>query len=112
MIPRKYQEICIALAAGEPYSMRVFGNSMLPKIKSGSTLTFEAADEYEVGDVVFCKVGNRYIDAHLITAKTGDKDHRRYQISNNHGLINGWTSAVYGRVTKIVSPSGDVRRVA
>lgn len=112
MIPRKYQAARMALATGKPYSMRVFGNSMLPKIKSGSTLTFERADEYEVGDIVFCKVGARYIDAHLITAKAGDEDHRRYQISNNHGLINGWTSTVFGRVTKIIAPSGAVREVA
>ena len=38
----------------------------------------------------------RYIDAHKITKKDGDK----YLISNNKGHDNGWTRAVYGKVVK------------
>lgn len=54
-------------------------------------------DEYEVGDIVFCKVRGRYIDAHLITKK----NHRGYMISNNHGHDNGYASIIYGKVINI-----------
>lgn len=49
------------------------------------------------GDVVLCKVrGNQYL--HLVTAVRGDQ----YQISNNHGYVNGWTSRanIFGLLTK------------
>lgn len=81
-------------------SIRAFGNSMTPLIKSGQSLKIEPAGniDLEKGDMVFCKVrGNYYI--HKITAIEGD----RYQISNNHGHINGWTTRtkIYGIVTEI-----------
>ena len=75
--------------------MTVFGNSMLPIIKSGTTLTFKVQSEYEIGDIVFCKVRGRFIDAHLITKKNLK---RGYMISNNHGWDNGWTRTIYGKV--------------
>lgn len=75
--------------------MKAFGNSMLPILKSGSTLTFEKAIAYRIGDIVFCKVKGRYIDAHKIT-KTDT--HKGYLISNNHGHENGWTRIIYGKV--------------
>ena len=77
---------------------RVFGNSMTPKIKSGSLLRFEVAEDYDIGDVVFCRVSGRIIDAHLITAK----GERGWLISNNHGHDNGWTKQIYGKVTKVL----------
>jgi phage repressor protein C with HTH and peptisase S24 domain len=75
--------------------MTVFGQSMMPIIKSGSTLRFEKRERYEVGDIVFCKVRGRYIDAHKITKKN---DRKGYMISNNHGWDNGWTKTVFGKV--------------
>lgn len=78
--------------------MRVFGNSMTPIISSGSTLTFQKFDNYDIGDVVFCRVRSRYVDAHLITAKNKE---RGYLISNNHGHDNGWTHRIYGKVVNI-----------
>jgi phage repressor protein C with HTH and peptisase S24 domain len=79
--------------------MKVFGNSMTPIIESGSTLTFQRFDEgYEKGDIVFCKVNGRYVDAHLITSKDNK---RGYLISNNHGHDNGWTHRVFGKVIRI-----------
>ncbi len=65
----KYQRILRDLSENKKGQMKVFGNSMLPLIKSGSKLTYEARDEYQVGDIVFCKVKGRFIDAHLITKK-------------------------------------------
>jgi phage repressor protein C with HTH and peptisase S24 domain len=43
-------------------SMKAFGTSMMPIIKSGSLLTFVKKETYEIGDIVFCKVKGRYID--------------------------------------------------
>lgn len=84
--------------------MKVHGNSMLPLIKSGSTLTFEPCDDYEVGDIVFCKVRGRFIDAHKITKKDLMGGTYRYMISNNQGYDNGWTKQVYGKVVKVIEP--------
>lgn len=78
--------------------MKVFGNSMTPILKSGSILEYKKKDEYEVGDIVFCKVRGRYIDAHKVVKKDGN----RYLIANNHGHENGWTRQVYGYVCGII----------
>ena len=95
----KYTKAIKELAQNGMTVMRVFGNSMTPIIKSGSTLTFKRIDTgYEIGDVVFAKVSGRFIDAHLITAKN---DKRGYLISNNHGHDNGWTHRIFGKVVKI-----------
>jgi len=75
--------------------MTCFGHSMAPILKSGQRLRFEKRDEYEVGDIVFCKVMGRYIDAHKITKKNFK---RGYLISNNQGWDNGWTRTIYGKV--------------
>ena len=75
--------------------MTCHGNSMTPILKSGQRLRFEKQDEYEVGDIVFCKVRGRYIDAHKITKKNNKKG---YMIANNHGHENGWTKTIYGKV--------------
>jgi len=81
--------------------MKCFGNSMLPIMKSGSLLTFRAYDSYEVGDIVFCKVRGRFIDAHKIIKK----DPRgRCLIANNHGWENGWTTQIYGKVVHVEEP--------
>ncbi|HEY6902513.1 MAG TPA: S26 family signal peptidase, partial [Puia sp.] len=68
---------------------------MLPILKSGSLLTFIRAADYNIGDIVFCKVKGRYIDAHKITKTDQSKG---YLIANNHGFENGWTKIIYGKV--------------
>ena len=70
---------------------------MTPRIKSGQLLTLTPnIDHVKIGDIVFCRVkGNYYI--HLVTAIDG----KRFQISNNHGRINGWTKTIFGKVIKI-----------
>jgi len=93
----KYTRVQDALSAGQTPSMKVFGHSMTPIIKSGTLLTFQRFDEYEVGDIVFCRCKGKFIDAHKITKK----DNGRYMISNNHGWDNGWTRTIYGKVIKI-----------
>ena len=94
----KYEKLKKELEDGNEFAMKVFGNSMTPIIKSGTQLTFKQFDEYEKGDIVFCKVKGRYIDAHKITKKNKKKG---YMISNNHGWDNGWTKKIFGKVIKI-----------
>jgi hypothetical protein len=96
------KQILIArLAAGETiHDYKEGGNSMTPRIKSREPVNLAPPDhaKLEVGDMVFCKVsGNFY--THLISAvKPG-----QFQISNNHGHVNGWTTwdKVYGIVTHV-----------
>ena len=94
----KYDRVQKELEKNGTSKMKVFGNSMTPIIKSGTLLTFEKCDDYKVGDIVFCKVKGRLIDAHKITKKS---DQKGYLISNNHGWDNGWTKKIFGKVIKI-----------
>jgi hypothetical protein len=91
------------LKLGETVSFRPRGNSMTGKISSGQLCTVSPISDYanlQRGDIVLCKVnGNQYL--HLINAISGS----RYQISNNHGRINGWTNEknIYGKLVKVES---------
>ena len=90
----KYLKLIESLSeTGEGY-MTCFGNSMTPILNSGSTLHFKKFDDYEVDDIVFCRVNGRYIDAHLIIKKSN----KGFLIANNHGHENGWTKTIYGKV--------------
>jgi phage repressor protein C with HTH and peptisase S24 domain len=91
----KFERLKQDLASAGTGKMKAFGNSMLPILKSGSTLTFVTAADYAIGDIVFCKVKGRYIDAHKIVKIDPAKG---YLIANNHGFENGWTRIVYGKV--------------
>lgn len=93
----KYLRLMEELSQNGQGKMKAFGNSMLPILKSGSLLTFQKFDEYEIGDIVFCKVRGRYIDAHKVVKKDKNKG---YLIANNHGFENGWTKTIYGKVIK------------
>lgn len=91
----KFERLKNELIVAGTGKMKAFGNSMLPILKSGSLLTFEKATEYEIGDIVFCKVKGRYIDAHKIVKTDTNKG---YLIANNHDFENGWTRIIYGKV--------------
>lgn len=88
------------LRAGETVTFRPRGNSMVPRIRSGQLCTVAPVDPASVdqGDVVLCKVhGAEYL--HLVSAvKDG-----RFQISNNHGHINGWIgpAQLFGRLVRV-----------
>jgi phage repressor protein C with HTH and peptisase S24 domain len=88
-----------ALQRGETAVFRPRGNSMTPRIKSGALCTVEPLTRDPAkGDVVLCKVGGaEYL--HLVSAVQGD----RFQISNNHGRVNGWVNRdrIYGLLTKV-----------
>lgn len=85
--------------------MKCFGNSMLPILPNPSTNTYQRQKTYEKGDIVFCKVRGRFIDAHLITAVNDG----RYLISNNHGHDNGWTRTIFGRVVSTTDEQGRIK---
>lgn len=82
------------LQQGETVTITPHGNSMLPRIKSGQDVVVSPNSGMLSTDTVVlvkCK-GNVYL--HKISAIQGD----RYQISNNHGHVNGWVhrNAIYG----------------
>jgi SOS-response transcriptional repressor LexA len=84
---------------GQTVTFRPTGNSMTGIINSGDLVTVVPVkiEDVKPGDVVLCKVkGKEYL--HLVKAKGSDG---RVQIGNNRGNINGWTSAVYGKCTKV-----------
>jgi hypothetical protein len=88
------------LQRGETVQFRPHGGSMKGKVESGQLVTVEPLGDTELqkGMIVLCKVkGNQYL--HLIKAIQGP----RYQIGNNKGGINGWTSlsCIYGICTKV-----------
>ena len=89
------------LRAGETVSFRETGNSMVPRIRSRQKCTYApvaSPADVNVGDAVFCKVAGNYF-THLVTAIKGTQ----YQISNNHGHVNGWTTLdkIFGRVIAV-----------
>lgn len=89
-----YKKVIEQLEKFEISKMKCFGNSMSPLIKSGTELFFTKKKEYEVGDIVFCKIKGRYIQAHKVIKKDVNKG---YLIANNKGYENGWTNTIYGK---------------
>ncbi len=93
----------IHLQNGEECILIGYGQSMTPIIKSGQSvrvIPVTKDTELEKDDIVFCKV-NRHFYIHKISAI---KNNNSYQISNNHGHINGWISRkqIYGKVIEIL----------
>ena len=88
------------LSRGETVQFRPRGHSMSGKIDSGQLVTVMpvGSRRIEIGHIVLCKVnGAQYL--HLVKAVSGE----RFQIGNNRGRINGWTSRrnIFGIVIKI-----------
>lgn len=91
------------LKQGEVCKVTGYGQSMTPILKSGQSVICEPVTEDTVlnkNDIVLCKVSGRYY-LHKISAI---KNKVRYQISNNHGHVNGIITRnnIYGIVTKIL----------
>jgi len=78
------------------------GNSMTGKIDSGDQVTVKKVpiEALRVGDAVYAKVKGSYY-LHLLSAI--DESKGRYQISNNHGYVNGWVTAdkVFGLCVRV-----------
>lgn len=98
----RYSDILLELLAHRDVVLKPKGNSMTPLIKSGERIVLSPVlpKDVAVGDVVLAKVKGRYF-IHKVTAIAADG---RFQISNNHGHVNGWARMVYGKVTEIGEP--------
>jgi len=90
----KHERALADLADGRDHSMRVFGNSMTPLIRTKSKVTYRATNDYQAGDVVLVKFKGNYL-THKITKVDSDG---RFMIANNKGRENGWATQIYGRV--------------
>lgn len=98
----KYVNIVQRLQSGESVTYKEFGNSMLPKLKSGVKVTLSPCllETCQVGDIVLAKVnGTHYL--HYVKAISSDG---KVQIGNAHGHINGWTRSVFGKLTMFQNP--------
>ena len=90
------------LLDGKITTIKPHGNSMKGKIESGNTVELSPCkpEDLCVGDIVLSKVnGNIYV--HLIKAIRKNKNSLQFQIGNNKGGINGWTSIIYGKVISV-----------
>lgn len=90
------------LKNGEVCKINGFGNSMTPILKSGQPVIAVPVTEdtkLEKNDIVLCKVNGHYY-LHKISAIKN----KTYQISNNHGHVNGTISrnCIYGKVVEIL----------
>ena len=91
------------LLNGETIIINGFGNSMTPILKSGQPVLVEPVTQetiLEKNDIVFARVKGHYY-LHKISAV---RNNNSYQISNNHGHVNGWVSRnqIFGKVIKIL----------
>lgn len=91
------------LKAGEECIIVGFGQSMTPILKSGQPVRVIPITNdiiLKKNDIVFCKVSGHFY-LHKISAIRNGKS---YQISNNHGRVNGWISKnqIYGKVVEIL----------
>lgn len=93
------------LQAGEKCIVQGFGQSMMPIIKFGQKCEIVPVIDgtvLEKGDIVFVKV-NGHFYLHKISAIKGNQ----FQISNNHGHVNGWTNRnnIFGKFTRVLKQS-------
>lgn len=96
------------LLEGKTVQFRPRGPSMAGRVESGQLVTVEPLSEesrrlLEPGDIVLCTVaGSQYL--HLVRGvRRAGKEPVEFQIGNNRGKINGWTSAakIYGKCVKV-----------
>ena len=89
------------LSESKIVQFRPRGDSMTGRVNNGQLVTVMPVSTLEPrdNDIVLCKVnGRQYL--HIIRAIGSDG---RYQIGNNKGHINGWTTKenIFGVVTKV-----------
>jgi hypothetical protein len=88
------------LNSGDTVSFRPHGHSMAGRVESGQLVTVAPvldASGLAVDDIVLCAVDGVQL-LHLIREMRGDG---QCLIGSNRGDINGWTSAIFGRVVAV-----------
>ena len=103
----RYHQLIADLEETGHGRMKCRGNSMLPILSNPSTCFYSRQAGYAVGDIVFCKVNGRFIEAHKIT-KIGPDG--RFMIANNHGHENGWTRTIYAKVVAATDSAGKTQK--
>lgn len=93
----KYIRVQRELKEGGISKMKCIGNSMRPRIESHSIVTFKRCNEYEIDDIVFCKVKDN-IYVHLVLKVDTRKG---YLIGNTKGKENGWTHIIWGKAINL-----------
>ena len=88
------------LLNGESFVTSEKGNSMTPLIYSGQEHRIAPVKIEDVvkGDICYVKIRSRFV-THLVLAVDKQKG---CLIGNNHGLVNGWTKNVYGKVIEVL----------
>lgn len=91
------------LKNGEECIVIGYGQSMTPILRSGQAVKVTPIMndiKLDKNDIVFCKVSGHYYLHKISAIKNG----KTYQISNNHGHINGWISKnqIFGKVIEIL----------
>ncbi len=89
------------LRQGESCIVVGYGQSMTPILKSGQAVLCNPVisdTPLHKGDIVLCKVSGHYYLHKISAIKNGNT----FQISNNHGHVNGWISRnqIYGIVVQ------------
>lgn len=91
------------LRCGQTVRFRPTGHSMTGRVNHGDLVEVAPCTTPPVqGDVVLCKVRGRIV-LHLVSAARNG----RFQISNNHRHVNGWTGPdhIYGVVVAVNPPA-------
>ena len=91
------------LRNGEVCKVVGYGQSMTPILKSGQPVICKPVTEeteLKKNDIVLCKVKGKYYLHKISAIKNGSG----YQISNNHGHVNGMIcrNNIYGVVVEIL----------
>jgi SOS-response transcriptional repressor LexA len=98
------QSVIADLKAGKTVlNYKEGGNSMAPLIHDGQRVTLVPIKDQTAikpGDIVLCKVRGS-IMTHLVKHVRNNKGKMQFQIANNHGHVNGWTSQVFGRCVDV-----------
>ncbi len=88
------------LCKGNTVTFRPRDDSLTGRITAGQLCTVGPVDPaaIEIGDIVLCRV-KKFEFLHLVQAIHED----RFQIANNHGVVDGWISGenVFGRCINI-----------
>lgn len=89
------------LQRGDTVTIRPFGHSMEPYIKSGARVTLTPVGpetSLATGDIVLVRV-RALVFLHRIYGMRGEGMAREFQIGNARGHINGWAprTDIYGR---------------